>query len=252
MDSDSHPRRRRKLAAILMADIASFSAMMERDEERTTALVTAFQNRVLTLVEAHNGRVVGTGGDSVFGEFGSVVDAVECARDMQEDQAARNEAAAPEERLEVRIGLHLGDVLVEEYEVFGEGVNIAARLEQQAPPGGLMVSEAVYDQVRNKIDIAFNDEGLSTLRNIEHPVRTFSVSASAFDAKLHLEADDPEARSDSAEEPHYAAAPTASRAGHDVETAAFHKEARCTVRHDKFHDYRCRWGLGGRRSDGRG
>ncbi len=168
---------RRKLAAILMVDVSGFSRMMGRDEEGTTALIREFHDRTQGLVEAHAGRVVDTAGDSVFGEFDSVVNAVRCARAIQDAQAAANASRAPAERIETRIGVHLGDVIVQDYHVYGDGVNIAARLQTVAAPGSICVSEAVYQQVYKKLDVAFEDLGVRELKNIEHPIRLYRVSA---------------------------------------------------------------------------
>src|SRR5262245_54505600 len=126
---------RRKLSAIVMVDVSGFSRMMGRDEERTTALIREFHDRTQGLVEAHQGRVVDTAGDSVFGEFDSVVNAVRCAQALQEAQAVTNASREPAERMETRIGVHLGDVIVQDYHVYGDGVNIAARLQAVASPG---------------------------------------------------------------------------------------------------------------------
>lgn len=166
---------RRKLAAILMVDVSGFSRMMGRDEERTTALIREFHDRTLELVQAHDGRVVDTAGDSVFGEFDSVVNAVRCARAVQEAQTATNASREPAERIETRIGVHLGDVIVQDYHVYGDGVNIAARLQSVAAPGSICVSEAVYQQVHNKLDMVFEDLGVRELKNIEHPIRLYRV-----------------------------------------------------------------------------
>src|SRR6266700_5424467 len=144
---------RRKLSAILMVDVSGFSRMMGRDEEGTTALIRDFHTRTQSLVEAHEGWVVDTAGDSVFGEFDSVVNAVRCAQAIQQAQATVNAPRLPGERIETRIGVHLGDVIVEDYHVYGDGVNIAARLEPMADPGGICISEAVYQQIRNKLDL---------------------------------------------------------------------------------------------------
>jgi len=173
-------RARRKLAAILMADVSGFSRMMGRDEEWTTREIQAFHSRVLERVTEFEGRVVDTAGDSVFGEFDSVVLATRCAQAIQEDQALRNHGAPPEQRIETRIGVHVGDVIVEEYKIYGDGVNIAARLESLAEPGGIMVSEAVYQQVRNKVSGDFRDEGMRELKNIDHPVRVYRLQPSAL------------------------------------------------------------------------
>jgi len=174
--SDEVPKQRRKLSAILMADVSGFSRMMSRDEEGTTARIQDFHRRVLGLVERYEGRVVDTAGDSVFGEFDSVVQAVRCAQALQEDQARVNEGASSDERIDTRIGVHLGDVIVEDYRVYGDGVNIAARLETLADPGGIFVSEAVYQQVHNKLELPFEDLGLQQLKNIDHPLRVFRVA----------------------------------------------------------------------------
>ena len=148
---------RRKLSAILMIDVAGFSRMMGQDEERTIVLIREFHERTQGLVEAHAGRVVDTAGDSVFGEFDSVLNAVRCAQAIQEAQAAANTHRKPAERMEIRIGVHLGDVIVQDYRVYGDGVNIAARLQTVAEPGSICISEAVYQQVYTKVDLAFED-----------------------------------------------------------------------------------------------
>jgi len=166
---------RRKLAAILMVDVSGFSRMMGRNEERTTALIREFHDRTQALVQAHQGRVVDTAGDSVFGEFDSVVNAVRCAQAIQEAQAAANATREPAERIDTRIGVHLGDVIVQDYHVYGDGVNIAARLQTIAVPGSICVSEAVYQEVYRKLDLAFEDLGVQELRNIEHPIRLYRV-----------------------------------------------------------------------------
>jgi len=119
---------------------------------------------------------VDTAGDSVFGEFDSVVNAVRCAQAIQDAQAVANASRAPAERIETRIGVHLGDVIVQDYHVYGDGVNIAARLQTIAAPGSICVSEAVYQQVYKKLDLAFEDLGVRELKNIEHPIRLYRVT----------------------------------------------------------------------------
>jgi class 3 adenylate cyclase/ABC-type glycerol-3-phosphate transport system substrate-binding protein len=166
---------RRKLSAILMVDVSGFSRMMGRDEEGTTALIREFHTRTRTLVEAHDGWVVDTAGDSVFGEFDSVVNAVRCAQAIQQTQATDNATRPPAERIETRIGVHLGDVIVQDAHVYGDGVNIAARLQAIAAPGSICVSEAVYQQVSTKLDLAFADLGVQPLKNIAHPIRLYRV-----------------------------------------------------------------------------
>ena len=166
---------RRKLSAILMVDVSGFSRMMGRNEEGTTALIREFHARTQKLIESHEGRVVDTAGDSVFGEFDSVINAVRCAQAIQETQVAVNADRQPSERIETRIGVHLGDVIVQDYHVYGDGVNIAARLQSVAVPGSICISEAVYQQVINKLDLTFEDLGVQELKNIEHPIRLYRV-----------------------------------------------------------------------------
>ncbi|HME92080.1 MAG TPA: adenylate/guanylate cyclase domain-containing protein [Myxococcaceae bacterium] len=138
-------------------------------------MIKDFHERVKSLVEQFEGRVVNTAGDSVFGEFDSVVNAVQCAQRIQEEQVACNARRSATERIDTRIGVHLGDVIVEDYHVYGDGVNIAARLEPIADPGGICLSEAVYQQIRNKLDLEVEDIGLRALKNIEHPIRVYKV-----------------------------------------------------------------------------
>lgn len=173
---DEEGRPRRKLSAILMADVSGFSRMMGRDEERTTELIQDFHGRVEDVVSGHEGRVVDTAGDSVFGEFDSVVNAVRCAHAIQVEQSRRNADCEPDERIDTRIGVHVGDVIVEDYRVYGDGVNVAARIEQIAEPGGILVSEAVFQQIHNKVDLRFVDVGTRSLKNIEYPVRLYRVA----------------------------------------------------------------------------
>jgi len=174
------PRRRRKLAAILMADVVGFSKMMERDEEGTTSRILEFHDRVKGEVERHGGRVVGTAGDSVFGDFDSIVDALDCATEIQQALHAENVGRLPEERIDARIGLHLGDVIVEDYNIFGDGVNIAARLEQMADPGGILMSEAVYQQVKGHLDFPVEELGTRNLKNIDQPIRVYRIGPDTF------------------------------------------------------------------------
>src|SRR5439155_27316306 len=167
------PRRRRKLSAIMMVDVSGFSRMMGADEEKTVRLIQGLQREIKELVEEFEGRVVGTAGDSAFGEFDSVVNAVRCARRIQEEQSRLNAERPEDERVNSRIGIHLGDVIVEDYNVYGDGVNIAARLEPLADPGGICLSEAVYQQVRTKLDLPVQDIGLRELKNIAHPIHLY-------------------------------------------------------------------------------
>jgi class 3 adenylate cyclase len=169
------PRRRRKLSAIMMVDVSGFSRLMGSDEEKTVGLILDFQRGIKGMVQEFEGRVVDTAGDSAFVEFDSVVNAVRCARRIQEEQSRLNSGRSDAECVVSRIGIHLGDVIVEDYNVYGDGVNIAARLEPLADPGGICLSEAVYQQVRNKLELPVQDIGLRELKNIEHPIRLYKV-----------------------------------------------------------------------------
>ena len=176
-----------------MVDVSGFSRMMGRDEEGTTALIREFHDRTLKLVESHQGRVVDTAGDSVFGEFDSVLNAVRCAQAIQDAQAAVNAGRQPNERIETRIGVHLGDVIVQDYRVYGDGVNIAARLQSVAAPGSICISEAVYQQVNKKLDLTFEDLGVQELKNIEHPLRLYRVVSPERIASVERSGEPPEA-----------------------------------------------------------
>ncbi|MGH7821677.1 MAG: adenylate/guanylate cyclase domain-containing protein [Candidatus Binatia bacterium] len=174
--SSAQPRRRRKLSAILKADVSGFSRMMSTNEEATVGVIQEFHARLRALIEQFEGRVIDTAGDSVLAEFDSVVNAVGCARRIQSAEADANEARGTDEKVETRIGVHIGDVIVEDYRVYGDGVNIAARLEPLADPGGICISEAVYHQVRGKLDLPVEDLGLRELKNIEHPIRLYKIA----------------------------------------------------------------------------
>lgn len=167
-------QRARRLAAILMVDIVGFSRMMGRDDEGTTARVVQFHAEIETLTVNHGGRVVDRAGDSVFAVFESIVLALECASAIQQWLAKDDR----EDRIMVRIGLHFGDVLVHDDSLFGDGVNIAARLEQLAPAGGIAASEVVYQEVGGRIP--FKDAGLHHLKNITRPIRVLVVPPEHF------------------------------------------------------------------------
>jgi class 3 adenylate cyclase len=175
--TDRDPRPGRRLAAILMLDISGFSALMGRDEEATTRRVVALHEVVRGLVGAHGGRVVKTAGDSVFGEFDSIVEAAECAVAIQRNQAKEAEDG---EVLMARIGLHVGDVIVQGDDLFGDGVNIAARIEPLAEPGGIAVSETVYLEIGARLGLPLIDEGSHHLKNIERAIRVYRVPPSAL------------------------------------------------------------------------
>ena len=161
----------RKLAAILAADVVGYSRMMGEDEAGTARLVRERRERNQPIIAAHGGRLFKTMGDGMFIEFPSVVAALECALAMQRHMAAGNEGAVESTRVLYRIGLHLGDVLVEGEDILGDGVNIAARLESIAEPGGVSISGAAHEQVRGRVEAEFIDLGEKALKNIARPVR---------------------------------------------------------------------------------
>ena len=165
----------RRLAAIFAADVAGYSRLMGLDEAGTARALREHRSAADALVAQHGGRVVKTTGDGVLIEFGSVVGAVECALALQRLTAGRNAGVPGERRMEWRIGIHIGDVLVEGDDILGDGVNIAARLEGIAEPGGICVSEDAFRQVRGKVEAEFADIGEPSLKNIARPVRVYRV-----------------------------------------------------------------------------
>jgi len=166
----------RRLTAILAADVAAYSRLMGTDEEGTHERLKAhLQELVNPKIEQHRGRIVKNTGDGFLAEFASVVDAVRCAVEVQCGMAERNEGNPPEKRIEFRVGINLGDVIAEGEDIFGDGVNVAARLETLAEPGRICVSHVVCDQVRDKLDYTFEDLGEQQVKNIARPVRVFGV-----------------------------------------------------------------------------
>jgi class 3 adenylate cyclase/TolB-like protein/Flp pilus assembly protein TadD len=168
----------RRLAAILAGDVVGYSRLMGADEVGTLAALKAHRAEAIDpKIALHHGRVVKTTGDGILIEFPSVVDAVQCAVAIQDDMRARNAAVASEKRIEFRIGINVGDVIIEGSDVFGDGVNIAARLEQLAEPGGICISRAAYEQVRDKLAFKFQDCGQQTVKNIARPIRVYRFAA---------------------------------------------------------------------------
>jgi adenylate cyclase len=166
----------RRLTAILAADVAGYSRLMGEDEEGTHERLTAHLRELINpKIAEHRGRIVKNTGDGFLAEFASVVDAVRCAVEVQRDMAERNDGIPPEKQIEFRIGINLGDVIAEEQDIFGDGVNVAARLEALAEPGGICVSRVVRDQVRDKVDFGFEDLGEQRVKNIARPVRVYRV-----------------------------------------------------------------------------
>jgi adenylate cyclase len=165
-------RVERRLTAILAADVAGYSRLMGADEEGTLAQLKAHRRALVDpKIAEHRGRIVKTTGDGMLVEFASVVDAVRCAVEVQRGMAERNAEVPQEKRIEFRVGIHQGDIVVEDQDIFGDGVNVAARLESLAEPGGICVSGRVQEDARGKLDVAFEDAGDQQLKNIERPVR---------------------------------------------------------------------------------
>jgi len=174
----SEERRERRLAAILAADVVGYSRLMGADEEGTLRALQGHRRAVLDpQIAGHRGRIVKTTGDGLLAEFASVIDAVECAAVVQHAMAGRNEGVAPAQRLEFRMGINLGDVMVEGDDIFGDGVNIAARLEGLAEPGGICVSQVVRDQVSDKRALDFEDLGEHAVKNIARPLRVYRLAS---------------------------------------------------------------------------
>jgi TolB-like protein/class 3 adenylate cyclase len=169
----------RRLAAILAADIVGYSRLMGLDEAGTVEALREHRGAADPLIAEHGGRVVKTTGDGLLIEFGSVVGAVECALGLQRPAAERNAGTPAERRMEWRIGIHIGDVLIEGDDILGDGVNIAARLEGIAEPGGICISEDAYRQVRGKVEAEFADLGEQSLKNIARPLRVYRFGSSS-------------------------------------------------------------------------
>src|SRR5438094_1165942 len=166
----------RRLAAILAAGVAGYSRLMGADEEGTLERLKALRHELIdpTIAE-HKGRIVKTTGDGMLVEFASVVDAVRCAVAVQQAMPERNTGVAAESRIELRIGINLGDVIVEGDDIYGDGVNIAARIEALADAGGVFVSNTVHDHVRDRLPFVFEDLGEQQVKNIARPVRVYRV-----------------------------------------------------------------------------
>jgi adenylate cyclase len=178
----------RRLTAILAADVAGYSRLMGADEEGTHERLKAHLGKLVNpKIAEHRGRVVKNTGDGLLAEFGSVVDAVRCAVEVQRGMAEREAETPDERRIRLRIGVNLGDVLVEEQDIFGDGVNVAARLEGLAEPGGICVSRVVRDQVRDRLDYTFEDMGEQQVKNIARPVRVYRVRDRAVGSVASVE-----------------------------------------------------------------
>jgi adenylate cyclase len=166
---------KRKLTAILSADVKGYSRLMGEDEVGTIRTLNAYKEMMANLIQKFHGRVVDAPGDNLLAEFGSVVDAVQCAVEIQKELKTRNTGLPENRRMEFRIGINLGDVVEEESKIFGDGVNIAARLESLSEAGGICISGAAYDQVKNKLPLGYRFLGEQTVKNIAEPVRVYRV-----------------------------------------------------------------------------
>src|ERR1700681_630173 len=175
----------RKLAAILCADVYGYSRLMGEDEEATLRTLTSHRKLIDSAIEQHHGRFVNSAGDSVLAEFASVVEAVNCAVDIQSGLKAENAGIPTERRMEFRIGVNLGDVMVEGAQIYGDGVNVAARLESIAEPGGICISGIVHDQVRDRLALGYEDRGEQTVKNIARPVHVWQVLLDGTSASRH-------------------------------------------------------------------
>src|SRR5215472_8794077 len=171
----------RRLTAILAADVAGYSRLMGADEEGTHERLKAHLGQLVDpKITEHRGRTVKNTGDGLLAEFPSIVDAVRCAVEVQRGMADREPIVADERRIRFRIGINLGDVIVEEHDIFGDGVNVAARLEALAEPGGICISRTVRDHIRDKLPYPFQDMGEQVVKNIAHPIRVYTLHPEAI------------------------------------------------------------------------
>jgi class 3 adenylate cyclase len=175
-DTPSAQFLERKLSTILSADVAEFSRLMGEDEEQTLRVFRGHKKVFESVVAMHNGRIFNTAGDAILAEFPSAVEAVRCATDIQAALRTRNDQLPPNRQVRFRIGINLGDILIQGQDLMGDGVNVAARLQTAAEPGGVCISGTVHDQIRNKLSMSFQSLGEMCFKNIAQPVRTFSIT----------------------------------------------------------------------------
>src|SRR6266851_4996588 len=173
--SGRKPSLERRLATILMADVVGYSKMMGENEERTIEILHGHREIFDEMLKVHRGRIFNTAGDAILAEFPSAVDAVRCATEIQAALCTRNDHLPPEQRMWFRIGVNLGDVIVQDGDLLGDGVNVAARIQTVAEPGGVCISGSVYDQIQNKLTLQIKQLGEKSFKNIALPVRTFSI-----------------------------------------------------------------------------
>lgn len=177
---------KRRLAAIFSADVKEYSRLMRQDETATVRTLTAYREVMATLIKQHHGRVVDSPGDNLLAEFASVVDAVQSAVAIQKEIKARNEQLPDNRQMVFRIGINLGDIIVEADRIYGDGVNIAARLEGMSDPGGVCISRTAYDQIEDKLPFGYEYLGEKTVKNIVKPIRAYRVllESSETDEKI--------------------------------------------------------------------
>ncbi len=185
---------KRRLAAILAADAVGYSRLMAADEEGTMRILAAHRAMIDGIIELQQGRIVNTAGDSVIAEFESPVQAVRCAVEIQDALRTRNDSLPQDKRLVFRIGVNLGDVMVKGDDLLGDGINIAARLESIADPGGICMSSSVYDQIAGKLDLSFVDVGHKSLKNIDRPVRVYRINRDGRSGTIRARGLSPAAR----------------------------------------------------------
>jgi adenylate cyclase len=166
---------KRRLTTVLCADVHGYSRLMEADEAGTLATLRRYRTAIAGLVERHDGRIVNTWGDALIAEFASVVEAVQCAVEIQQEISNQDSGLPDAHRMRFRIGINLGDVMVDGSDIYGDGVNIAARLQELAEPGGVMISGPVYDQVHNKLSLGFDCLGQQQMKNVA-PVISYRVA----------------------------------------------------------------------------
>lgn len=167
---------KRRLTTVLCADVEGYSRLMEADEAGTLTTLRRYRDAMTALVARHDGRIVNTWGDAVIAEFPSVVEAVQCAVETQRELSGQDPDLPETQRMRFRIGINLGDVMVDGADIYGDGVNVAARLQEMAEPGGILISGPVYDQVRNKLTVGFDYLGERQVKNVASPVTSYRVT----------------------------------------------------------------------------
>ena len=194
---------KRRLTTVLCADVYGYSRLMEADETGTLETLRRYRAAIARLVERHDGRIVNTWGDAVIAEFASVVEAVQCAVEIQQEISSQASSAPQASPMQFRIGINLGDVMVDGTDIYGDGVNIASRLQELAEPGGVVISSSVYDQVHNKLSVGFDCLGQRPLKNIA-PLTSYRLTLggeAAGPASLPIE--ERAASSERAQAPHW-------------------------------------------------